>query len=189
MAKNNQRVNFDYYNGFHCRECKYFNGERTILGTVCTCPNREWLTPTSMFKRGKDRACSRFMRYRDDPLVVYIAGPMTGMPNFNRRAFRIAEQMLRNLGFRPVNPAMLPIDLPDEAYMPICKAMLEQCQAIYLLTGWEQSKGALQEMQWAMELGLKKLEAPDLVVPDKEEDTTDDEYEQFDYDEEGQTAF
>ena len=188
MASKNLRVNHEYYSGFRCRHCKYFNGEKTILGTICTCPSKEWKTPKSMFRQGKDWSCTHLMQYRDDPLVVYIAGPMTGLPNFNRKAFQNAEKMLRNLGFRPINPAMLPTDLPDESYMPICKAMLEQCQAIYLLSGWEQSKCALQEMQWAMELGLKKLEGPDLVVPKKKEETTDDEYEQFDYDEEGQAT-
>ena len=153
----------------HCRDCKYFNGERTLQGTRCTCPDKEFMTPVSMYKQGKDRSCSFLMQYRPDPLVVYIAGPMTGLPNFNRRAFYLAERMLRNVGYRPINPAMLPTDLSEESYMPICHAMLSQCQAIYLLEGWEKSPGALQEMQWAMELGLKKLEAIDLLVPKEDE--------------------
>lgn len=160
----NMKVNWQYFIPFKCRDCRYFTGEQTVKGTACTHPNKEWKTPNAQYKRGKQKACSFFMAHRKDPLVVYIAGPMSGLPNFNRKAFYYAEKMLRNLGFRPINPAMLPTDLPEEAYMPICRAMIEQCEAIHLLDGWENSKGALQEMQWAVELGLKRLDGSDLAV-------------------------
>ncbi|MFA5027645.1 MAG: DUF4406 domain-containing protein, partial [Candidatus Methylomirabilota bacterium] len=39
------------------------------------------------------------------PVVrVYISGPMTGIPEYNRAAFLAAEARLRALGLEPVNP-------------------------------------------------------------------------------------
>lgn len=161
------RINRELYHDRKCRFCKYLSNERGLRGFRCICPEKILKNDQPLYRLPSDCACAYMMRYRDDPMVVYIAGPMSGIPGFNRKAFSNAERMLRNLGFRPINPAMLPTDLPEEAYMPICFAMLEQCEAIYCLQGWEQSKGALMEMSKAMELGLKKLEAPDLIPPER----------------------
>lgn len=39
---------------------------------------------------------------------IYIAGPMTVHPNFNREAFNAKADDLRIAGFTPLNPAALP---------------------------------------------------------------------------------
>ena len=75
-------------------------------------------------------------------LVVYIAGPMRGSLDLGRMAFNIAEGCLRARGFAVLNPARLPEDLPAEAYMPICLAMLREADIVALLPGWENSAGA-----------------------------------------------
>ena len=82
-------------------------------------------------------------------MIFYIAGPMSGKEDYNRPEFFEVEDLLQDAGHIVLNPAMLPRDLPEESYMPICVAMLEQADAIYLLRGWEQSKGALTEKYYA----------------------------------------
>ena len=81
--------------------------------------------------------------------VVYIAGKMSGLPDLGRAAFMKAERDVAGLGFTPLNPARLPDNMPRERYMPICMAMLEQADAIYMLRGWEDSPGARVELAFA----------------------------------------
>ena len=81
-------------------------------------------------------------------MKVYIAGPMTGLPQFNRPAF---HQAALNLSFEhhvPLNPAILPDGL----------TMLQRADAIYLLTGWQFSAGARAEHALALKLGLEVIE-------------------------------
>lgn len=84
--------------------------------------------------------------------VIYIAGPMSGIEEYNRPAFRDAEMKLLMLGenVTVLNPAVLPVSLPDKAYMPICLAMVEQADMLVLLPGWEDSEGAILEKNYAL---------------------------------------
>ena len=90
-------------------------------------------------------------------MVVYIAGPMSNVEGFNREAFFEAERWLRSLGYKVLNPAVLPVDLPKKAYMPICMAMLAQCDRILLLPGSSDSKGAILEAAFAAYQGIPIL--------------------------------
>ncbi|WP_406706607.1 DUF4406 domain-containing protein [Sodalis sp.] len=88
--------------------------------------------------------------------VIYIAGPMTGKPDFNRTAFSLAAVRLSAQGAIPLNPAILPEGLSEADYMRIGLAMLQlQCAyGIYLLDGWQDSAGACAEVALAKKLGL-----------------------------------
>lgn len=91
-------------------------------------------------------------------MKVYIAGPMTGLPHFNRPAF---QQAAINLSFEkhvPLNPAILPDGLTEANYMAIGLTMLQSAEAIYLLTGWQFSAGARAEHALALKLGLEVIE-------------------------------
>lgn len=91
-------------------------------------------------------------------MKVYIAGPMTGLPHFNRPAF---QQAAINLSFEkhvPLNPAILPDGLTEADYMTIGLTMLQRAEAIYLLTGWQFSAGARAEHALALKLGLEVIE-------------------------------
>lgn len=83
-------------------------------------------------------------------MIVYIAGPMKGIQDQNWTAFAEAEEMLENLGCIVLNPARLPEGMPDDAYMPICIAMVQQADAVYCLPGWTDSLGATTERQYAL---------------------------------------
>lgn len=93
-----------------------------------------------------------------EPKVIYIAGPMTGLPELNRLAFMEAEKALTEAGFVVLNPAWLPAGLPPAKYMPICLAMLDAAGAVYMLEGWERSHGALIERSYALYQGKAVFE-------------------------------
>ena len=88
---------------------------------------------------------------------VYIAGPMTGLPEFNFPAFNTAAARLASDGFTPVNPA--DHGLVDGAqwgdYLRYDLAQLVGCEAIYFLTGWSHSRGARLEHSLAQALGME----------------------------------
>ena len=94
---------------------------------------------------------------------VYVAGPMTGLPESNYPAFNAAAERLRSKGWHVENPAENPAPHVDAAcdwtaYMRMGVSQLMTCHAIYLLPGWQQSKGASLEYMVAKQLGLMVYE-------------------------------
>lgn len=94
-------------------------------------------------------------------MAIYVAGPMTGLPELNFPAFHAAAAKLRADGHEVINPAELCPDkeMPWRECMKRDIAALVQCDAIYLLPGWENSKGATLEHHIADRLGLVVLTA------------------------------
>lgn len=86
--------------------------------------------------------------------TIYIAGKMKGKADYGRD-FNEAEKRLTEQGYIVLNPASLPVGLPEKAYMPICLAMLEAADAIYMLKGWQDSHGANLELDYALYQGKK----------------------------------
>ena len=89
---------------------------------------------------------------------VYIAGPMTGKPQFNRPAFFAAEGYLKERGAKVMNPAVLPDGFSHQDYMSIAIPMMMTCEAVVFLPGWEKSQGARQERMYAEAFALDLLE-------------------------------
>lgn len=104
-------------------------------------------------------------------MKIYIAGPMTGLPDFNRGAFFTLEQFLRES--RPeqkhvlLNPAVLPDGLEHGDYMEICIPMVKAATTLILLPGWERSRGAQMELAFARFRKMTVIEAfaPELCPP------------------------
>ena len=95
-------------------------------------------------------------------MKVYISGPMTGQPDFNRPAFNAKAAELRALGHEVVNPAELP-EIPGWEWADYLKRdipLLLGCEAIYLLEGWEDSKGAELECGIAESLSFEVFGPP-----------------------------
>jgi hypothetical protein len=86
---------------------------------------------------------------------IYIAGPMTGLPEFNKPAFFELAAKLEEQGHIVLNPAILPSGLEWHEYMQICAPMVMVADAIHLMDGWENSKGARKEHRLANKLGLE----------------------------------
>ena len=86
--------------------------------------------------------------------VIFISGPMSGYPDFNKPAFMEAENYFHGIGVENVlNPASLPSGLADEKYLPIDMAMIDACDIVMALDGWEQSRGAVAEVAYAVRQG------------------------------------
>jgi len=95
--------------------------------------------------------------------VVYIAGPMTGIKNFNREAFNQASDYIHiETGCIVLNPAVLPLGLKHDQYMEICLPMVNISDVIVLLPGWEGSKGANAELDYAIGTGKRTYEYSDV---------------------------
>ena len=91
---------------------------------------------------------------------VYISGAIAHHDIKERKqAFAEAETVLRRLGFEPVNPFRngLPEDADWRQHMRVDIGLLLGCGYVYMLKGWELSKGAKLELDVASSCGIKVL--------------------------------
>lgn len=88
-------------------------------------------------------------------VIVYIAGPVTGIEEGNRPLFDQAEYYLTSQGATALNPSMLPDGLSShQSYMNITMPMLREAHAVLMLPGWHKSVGAKMEYDEARRLGM-----------------------------------
>lgn len=104
--------------------------------------------------------------------MIYIAGPMTGIPYCNHPLFYAVEKLLTFQGLECFNPAKHGgsltgehtktgkiEDLPEgmNTYKKLLSmdlgAVIWECDSIVLLDGWQNSKGARAELMLALALG------------------------------------
>lgn len=96
-------------------------------------------------------------------MTIYIAGPMTGLPEFNYPAFNNAAAALRVHCADVVSPTELhdgDTSRPYDYYLRLGLRALLDCDEIVLLPGWENSRGARLELAVAEALGMKVTEWP-----------------------------
>lgn len=100
--------------------------------------------------------------------VIYISGRITGEPDYKAK-FAAAKEKLQK-DYTVMLPTFIDAELDYEAYMHIDLAMIDVCDAIYLMTGWELSPGARREASYAKD---KRLE---IIIEDnwKQEEFTYD---------------
>ena len=115
-------------------------------------------------------------------MKVYLAGPMRGIPEFNFPAFNDAAELLRSKGHEVFSPAEADMErhgvdissgnttgCEDTAAKEHGFSLREalgidlawicaHAEAIALLPGWENSKGAKAEKATADALGLKIID-------------------------------
>ena len=85
-------------------------------------------------------------------MKIYIAGKISGLPRNEVDAkFEEAKERLVAQGHSVFIPTVLPeySDVPHSDYLRICYAMIDVCEAVYMLKDWQTSKGARQELQYA----------------------------------------
>jgi len=99
-----------------------------------------------------------------EPRVIYLSGPMTGLPGYNYPLFHKVAGDLREAGHRVYNPAEFP-HKGDPKDFPIRKAFAAyssficlEADTIVLLPGWQASKGVSAEKALAENCGLEIIE-------------------------------
>ncbi len=98
-------------------------------------------------------------------MKYYIAGPMTGYPDFNVPAFNLAALRLRACGHEIVNPVEVVTDLTTswEECMKRDIAELVACDAVATLPEWHKSRGARLEVFIAGTLGMAVTSVKELL--------------------------
>lgn len=89
-------------------------------------------------------------------MKIYIAGPMTGLPEFNYPIFNKTAKALRDLGYTVMNPAenQTPPCGSWVGYMRTALSQVATADVMVLLRGWEDSSGATKEATVAQWLGI-----------------------------------
>jgi len=102
-------------------------------------------------------------------MKIYLAGPMTGHPEFNFPEFDRVAGILSAAGYEVLNPAQMDRDVGfDPTSTVVSKEFLRdalrrdlsaicECDGIAMLPGWEKSGGARVEWALACHLGLKVM--------------------------------
>lgn len=98
-------------------------------------------------------------------MKVYISGQITGLELEEAKTFFTeAEILLLARGYNPINPMTLNPHTDGKTwkeYMLDDLDALFDCEAIYLLDNWQESKGARIEYQIAKEMGMVILTTAD----------------------------
>ena len=128
-------------------------------------------------------------------MKYYLAGPMTGIPQFNYPAFDEAAKFLRASEYDVVSPAELDdpetrrmaMSSPDGALGSGCvndetwgdflsrdvKLIADECKGVIVLPGWEKSRGARLEVFVALLCGYEILRylpsIPVVIATDRDE--------------------
>lgn len=92
---------------------------------------------------------------------IYLAGPMTGLPDFGYPAFRIALRRLQGHGLVVTSPHLRwnfesesdRAQRNPDIYLVHGFELLLKCNAIALMPGWRQSNGCKKELRLALDAG------------------------------------
>ena len=122
-------------------------------------------------------------RLLDPAYRIYLAGPMTGLPEYNAPAFRAATFDLRNRGIEVWSPVEMDeedgVNLEAEAASATTLhsdpgwdwaralardigVVIRDVEAVVVLPGWTKSRGAFLETETAYAQGKSVLRYPDL---------------------------
>lgn len=88
---------------------------------------------------------------------IYISGKISGIENQAAELFEKAERELLDKGYHAINPMTLTHDHDKSwhSFMREDVKALCECEEVFMLSNWTDSKGAIIEHTIALFLGLK----------------------------------
>lgn len=85
--------------------------------------------------------------------IVYIAGPIAGVPNY-KEIFKQYEEWLTAKGYTVINPTnALPVGLSNQQYMHACLALIDCADIVLFMPDSVESKGAACEFAYCRYIG------------------------------------
>lgn len=91
--------------------------------------------------------------------TVYLSGPMTGLPDYNRAAFNLRAEAFRAAGYSVKNPADISVthgtDKAYEFYFKRALRMMLDADVVYVFGDTMQSRGVEMELQVAKMAGMQ----------------------------------
>ncbi len=90
-------------------------------------------------------------------MKIYISGPVPANRSFYKHPYLLAEARLKLLGHSPFNPSWMNLDecWGTDERLSVGLAALALCDGIFMLEGWEDSKSAQVEYDYAVKNGKK----------------------------------
>lgn len=90
-------------------------------------------------------------------MKIYISGPVPANYGFYKHPYMLAEARLKLLGHNPFNPSWMNFDdsWSGDERLSVGMAALALCDAIFMLEGWEDSKNAQAEYDYAVKNSKK----------------------------------
>lgn len=89
----------------------------------------------------------------DKTQTVYLSGPMTGLPDYNRAAFNLRAEAFRAAGYTVNNPAEISVTHGTSKsygfYFKRAMRMLLNSDVVYVFGDITESKGAIMELDVA----------------------------------------
>lgn len=82
---------------------------------------------------------------------IYISGAITNNPDYPMQFSKKIYELSKD--YAVLHPLMIKADLSWKEYMRIDLAMVYVCDCIYMMKGWENSRGAKIEQFYAELLG------------------------------------
>lgn len=89
-------------------------------------------------------------------MKIYIAGSITNNKDYIKQ-FKDAENKLKGAGYEVINPVK-PEGKDYKWYINEGLKQLMECDAVYMLKNWQQSKGACLERRYAKVVGMEIIE-------------------------------
>ena len=86
--------------------------------------------------------------------IIYISGKITGDENYKEK-FEAAEKLLTEKGFNVINPCKIGEYefFSYEQFLHIDFALIDCADALFMLSDWKSSKGAIREWHYAQSKG------------------------------------